>query len=307
MKKLVHRLFSIISTGLHFGFSYMIRYNIVGRFKGYKYKQSVILRYLKNKYEYKIASLEEYCKDVKDTTITDDMPIWICWWQGEEKMPPIVKSCYQSILRNAGPHPVRLITFDNYIEFITFPDYIMYDVEIKKISLTHLSDILRFGLLAAYGGLWMDATIYLTETIDVSGKKFFTLKQHPMDDVYVSEYRWSGFCLGGGKNNILFNCMNILLLEYWKTNDKLIDYFYVDYFIALLYKRLHSVKKIIDDNPYSNPQLYFLHLHLKEKFDTRQFKDICVTTSIHKLTWKGKFEEIDSNDEPTYYHYIINN
>lgn len=36
--------------------------------------------------------------------------IWICWWQGLENAPEIVKACVESIRRNAGGYDVVCIT-----------------------------------------------------------------------------------------------------------------------------------------------------------------------------------------------------
>ena len=36
--------------------------------------------------------------------------IWICWWQGLENAPEIVKCCVESICHNAGNHQVTIRT-----------------------------------------------------------------------------------------------------------------------------------------------------------------------------------------------------
>ena len=33
--------------------------------------------------------------------LTDNLPIWIFWWQGENEMPPVVKSCLNSVRKYA--------------------------------------------------------------------------------------------------------------------------------------------------------------------------------------------------------------
>ena len=49
----------------------------------------------------------------------DIYSIWIFWWQGLENMPEVVKICYNSVLENAGEHPVHLITKENYKQYIS--------------------------------------------------------------------------------------------------------------------------------------------------------------------------------------------
>jgi hypothetical protein len=50
--------------------------------------------------------------------------IWICWWQGLENAPEIVKRCVASIQKHAGHHKIIMITDENYKEFISFPMWI---------------------------------------------------------------------------------------------------------------------------------------------------------------------------------------
>ena len=50
--------------------------------------------------------------------------IWICWWQGLENAPEIVKRCVASIQKHAGNHKIIMITDENYKEFISFPMWI---------------------------------------------------------------------------------------------------------------------------------------------------------------------------------------
>ena len=77
-------------------------------------------------------------------------------------MPPVVRSCYKSVLKNAEKHPVILITENNITEYVDIPQYIYEKIREKKMTLTHFSDILRENLLYKHGGIWMDATIYMT-------------------------------------------------------------------------------------------------------------------------------------------------
>jgi hypothetical protein len=80
-------------------------------------------------------------------------------------MPPIVQSCFQSLCSHAGNHLVHLITQENISKYVTIPDYILRKVQEGKISFTHFSDILRMCLLYEHGGLWIDATVYVSQPI----------------------------------------------------------------------------------------------------------------------------------------------
>ena len=60
------------------------------------------------------------CENIDATS-----PIWVCWWQGKENMPDIVKACYNSIQKHACNHPVILITEENFRNYIDMPEYII--------------------------------------------------------------------------------------------------------------------------------------------------------------------------------------
>lgn len=98
-------------------FAYSIVFYL-GDFAALKHK--AIIRILKDS----IGETVKKYKSVVNTEsapIPDDCPIWIMWWQGEDKMPPIVKCCYNSVLRNKGKHPVYLLSENSYRQYIEIP------------------------------------------------------------------------------------------------------------------------------------------------------------------------------------------
>ena len=92
--------------------------------------------------------------------------IWICWWQGLENAPDIVKKCVESIRIHAGNHKIVMITDENYKEFVGISDCGLEEKYRRGIiTKTHLSDLLRISLLARYGGVWLDSTFFLHREI----------------------------------------------------------------------------------------------------------------------------------------------
>ena len=57
--------------------------------------------------------------------------------------------------------PVRILTKDNFKEYIDIPDYVLEKYEHGLILPAHLSDIVRCCLLYKYGGVWLDSTILM--------------------------------------------------------------------------------------------------------------------------------------------------
>lgn len=129
-----------------------------------------------------------------------DNNIWVCWWQGEKSMPEMVKKCFNSIIRYSNGHPVKLITFENYKDYVQVDHRIVDKVKNGTFKLAHFADLVRLKLLEQYGGLWLDSTILLTANINEDFfQKFFSVKIRPVDNDSVSDYRWCSFVLGGVK------------------------------------------------------------------------------------------------------------
>ena len=295
---------NICSTINQFGIEYTFKLYVIGRFRSRRYSQRVISKYLQKYMGNQVIQTLSHNPE----PIRKDSPVWICWFQGEDSMPPIVKVCYQSILKHAGSHPVHLITSENYKDYISFPSQIINNFEKGNITLTHLSDLLRFALLAEYGGLWMDSTLWVTGDISqyIDDKYLFSLKQSAKDDLYVSNYRWAGYCFGGGKYNIvLTNVRNLLYYYYWEHHSKY-NYFILDYIIDLVYNEVPAAKAMIDAIPYNNPDVEKLYSCLNQKFNNLEYLHLCKHTAIHKLSWKGKLLLKDQSNMPTYYSYLIN-
>ena len=136
---------------------------------GYKESEAVKNRLMK-KHQIMIDFLEDKFKDYwKNYQLQESIPdcdeklrnkIWICWWQGIENAPEIVKACVESIKRNAGEYEVIVITDDNCKDYVQFPDWLEGKMENEIFSRTHYSDLLRMSILAKYGGIWIDSTFF---------------------------------------------------------------------------------------------------------------------------------------------------
>lgn len=264
-----------------------------------KYKHKPILSYLEKHYS---DVIEKY-KGLESSSdyLSDNCPIWICWFQGEENMPPIVKGCLKSVRKYCGIHEVKIITMDNLKDWISIPDYILNKVSRKEISLTHFSDIVRNTILAEQGGIWLDATIFLTNELNMRNLRFYTIKQNRCaDHSYVSEYRWTTFCMAGTKGNVLNSFVRDMLNKYASQQNKFIDYLLQDYIIALGYKHIPAIKKLIDDVPYSNPDLYYIQMNMSRPVNSKQLEDVEKNTSVFKLNYKIRVPE----DKHSLYYYL---
>lgn len=58
-----------------------------------------------------------------------------------------------------------MVTQNNLNDYIQIPRKIMQKVEKGSLSFTNFSDIVRCMLLARYGGLWVDSTMFFVQDI----------------------------------------------------------------------------------------------------------------------------------------------
>lgn len=267
--------------------------------------RNAVLDFLKKKTKCIVTVYKNKEKDYLKTNISDnDYIIWVCWWQGEELMPDIVKICYQSILKNADNKKVVLITKSNYRDYINLSSRIEKLVNEEVISITHLSDLLRIKLLRKYGGLWIDSTYWVTATLNFEKYTFFTLKQKPLNMcTSISQMRWSGNFLATHSDSFIMNFLDDALMEYWERSNSLLDYFLLDYLIEIAYEEFPSIRKEIDRVPYTGDNPHWLNYHFNEIFNENTFRKQIISNPYAKLSWKKNYNEYE-NGKLTYYGYF---
>lgn len=240
----------------------------------------------------------------------ENAPIWVCWWTGEETAPPLVKKCIASIRENAGNHPVNLITQDNYEEYLSVPAYMLDKVQAKKMGLAHLSDYIRSSLLALHGGLWLDATIFCSQTIseEYFSMPVFTCKSPRQPCRYISELQWTTFVLGGWKENVFYRYLKSAFEFYWKENDTAIDYLFFDYLIEIGRKVIPSISRYLEMILENNLHRDDLQAAMNAALPAEQFGQIITEdTCLYKLSWREKYSEKTTDGKDSIYSYFIDN
>ena len=263
-----------------------------------------IKQQLERKYE---NVIQKYKYIRSDESAETSNVIWMCWWQGLENAPEIVKNCFKSIKRFSGSREIKVINKENYKEYIDIPDYIEKKLENKIISITHFSDILRINLLSRYGGTWIDATCFLTGNIfDNILSEFYSVKL-PFNEkeICVSRGKWCVFFMSGKKNNTLFNFANDFYKEYWRKEDTIIDYYLLDYIIDIAYDNLRDVKVMIDKVPENNILIHQLKEQLNNEYNEVEYKQILKYNMIHKLAHEKEYIKRLKNGKETFYGHIF--
>ena len=175
----------------------------------------------------------------------------------------------------------------------------------------HFTDIIRINLLERYGGLWLDATILLTEPLDKYKKflrlPFFSQKfthekdnDHPITKgfaAYSSYARWGGFVQGSSViHNPLYAFMKDFYNEYWREFDEIIDYVLMDFMIDIAYDNIPAVKREIDEVPINNENIWTLSYYLNTPYKNFQYDKILHGNFLNKFSSR---KELDLETEGT--------
>ncbi len=256
-----------------------------------RWKDKVMLDWLKKNYAHVIQKYKNLPENNNSGTSNI---IWTSWWQGEDNAPEIVKKCFESVRHNCGSRELKVITKENFSEYLDIPEHVMEKLYSGMITLTHLSDILRMVLLYKYGGMWLDATVLVTKKIpdEIFSLKYFTVKAGLDPKCYgVSLRRWTSFIQAAQKESKLCGFVFDVHLEYWKEHDIPIDYVLLAYIIALAYEEFTDFRNLLDALPLNNTKVNDLQPLLNSPFDEKKFEELTSSTMFFKLTWKHKFEK----------------
>ena len=271
------------------------------------WKHKCILHYLKEKYGDLISRYKQDKHETDNSASPMPGTIWTMWWQGADNLPEVVSMCHASVNMHRGTHPFKILTHDNYHEYVTLPEYITDKVNSGAISITHLSDIMRFALLSRHGGLWLDSTIFVTNDIpeDIWEAEYYTVRR-PLRTITrnVAGERWTGFLQAAQKGNILCRFVFDLLMEYWAAQRYLIDYFFVDYALELAREELPECERLLDSVPINNRGVESLNPLLNSEWDAAAFENLTSDTLFFKLTWKRKLEKA-LHDRETFYGHLL--
>ncbi|EJX07896.1 capsular polysaccharide synthesis protein [gut metagenome] len=260
---------------------------------------------LKNKYGQQVV-LDRFKKFEREScAIGADSPIWVCWWQGEEQMPEVVRACYHSIRKHACGHPVILITEANCNEYLKLPDLMWEKQEKGTISLTHFSDLARMYLLKEYGGIWVDATNFITQDIDsfINTASTFWTCHHISLCNNVSRGLWTSSFFACGKGHLIPCYLYDSLIHYWQENDRLAKYLLMDFLFTVGYEGIPAMREEIDRVPMM--PMGDLRGVLNRKFDPDVWNFHCNQVGFQKLSWKKKLEKFTPAHEKTHYAHFL--
>ncbi|MCH5229350.1 MAG: hypothetical protein J1F12_05070 [Muribaculaceae bacterium] len=264
----------------------------------YNYKR--VAAYLR-KYLPFIDSLKVEKDNSKDTW---EEKIFSIWWQGEENAPKIVKICFER-LRNLYKEKFIVLDDSNIRQWVKLPDFVWEKWEKGQILRANMSDICRIALLLQHGGMWFDATDYLTSEVPewiekcdvflyIAGERFT-----PEKFVQICFIR-------GKKNNPLLKLWLDFILKYWEEEDFIIDYFLHQFMLRFLVENNKEVAELFYSMPQvsQTPTHLLWHLHKNDNYSETLYQDCTKDTFFQKTCHKAS--EATFPKEGSVADYIVN-
>lgn len=267
----------------------------------------IIQKYLRQQYAPLISTYQRL-HEASLETISAENIIWVCWLQGLESAPEIVKKCVDNIQRfHSDDCRIHVITLENYRNFVQLPRHIEEKFEKNLIKPAHFSDVLRLYLLAEHGGAWIDSTVLILKKLpdDVFNEPFFSLKSmaYPITST-VSYGKWTTFFIKASKGNATALFLRDFLSQYWQDHDTELDYFLFDHAISIAYQSFPRFKHQIDGLGYFGNDRHLLMSLLFAEYTPEA--DMAITqdpVQIYKLSYKVD-PRMKAPNNSFYQHYI---
>lgn len=264
---------------------------------GYKIKKTLACHGIKNK-NIRVLQEEQYAYDKlrkKYRNIIKEgveiLPgkksdkIWICWFQGEENAPPIVKACINSVKKAFCGKEIIVLDGSTMYNYADFPDYIKEKYEKGVITPAHFSDLLRLELLCKYGGMWIDSTVLCTCTSDkisyITESDFFVYKEMDLIRRDKKSIAASSWFIYSASNNPILLLTQRLLYSYWSEHTFLNNYFCFHLFFSMAAERYPEIWNSVPF--YNNNSPHTLQFELDNTYNEKRWRQLTEISDFHKL------------------------
>lgn len=215
--------------------------------------------------------------------------IWQFWDNPAGRTTPeIVKSSLASVKEFKGNFDLKVLNRATFADYSDLPGYILDKFNKGKISYAHFSDLLRLNLLKNHGGIWLDATAYMTDSIpaNILNENFFVFLTGNLSH-YPYSFMQNCF-IRAKKGSYLCEAWHQMCIEYWKDEIVTTDYFQHQLMFRALTLNQAKARNLFQ----SMPQISDDGIHqlvgdkLLEKFDASEWERIKKASFFQKTTYK---------------------
>jgi len=228
--------------------------------------------------------------------------IWQFWQQGvDENTPQLVRSCFDSVKKHSNGYQVIILSKDTLNEYIDeLPDFVWEKFGSGGFDYPKIANLVRLQLLSAYGGVWLDSTIYLTGPLGENWleQDFFALQRSetpPPDAPFFIKndplfFSWNpnsqvkllnSFIVSKPHNKIIDDLLS-MHLAYWGKEAEINHYF----FFQMMFNRMMQNRewKELNSEIVGHTNCHRLQLVAFDKFDRKVYEEAIEKSNIHKLS-----------------------
>lgn len=227
-------------------------------------------------------------QSIKKNNVPENKTIWMYWKQGEENAPALVKKCINSVRTVAGYERVVVLNEYTINDYIEMPDFIEEKHKKGIIQEALYSDLLRISLLIHYGGIWCDATCFMTDKIPlyVKNASFFFFQQTLLEG-WLSPSKCSNWFIKADKDCDLLILLRNVLFNYYYRNSVVPHYYIFHITLSLLVDNNDHLRQQWLSMPYvcnMNPHVF--QNSFVKSYNPDVFEHVINSCFIHKLTYK---------------------
>ncbi|MGI6074206.1 MAG: capsular polysaccharide synthesis protein [Fermentimonas sp.] len=233
--------------------------------------------------------------------------IWQYWGQGisDDSLPELVKICFKSVDKYKGDYKVIRLSDKTLSDYVDIPDFVLDKrMSNSEFTITFFSDLLRLMLLNLYGGVWLDATVLLTDYLPIEYAELdYFLYQR--DDREKHKKYWSKvdpfyFCwrphfkvrmlssiiFAKTSSEVIKTFLDIMLY-FWEKSEGLRYYFT----LQVIYNEIITRKLPHLQCPIVNDCIpHIIQKKLQKGYPYLSFDEALRVTSIHKMSYYEKKE-----------------
>jgi len=253
------------------------------------------------------GKIEKYVAVAKKPELVGQKIIWQFWQQGlDENTPKLVKTCFNSVEKYRGEYEIIILSKATLNDYIELPDFVWEKFGKGGFTFPKVANLVRLYLLSAYGGVWLDATIYLTAPIEKRFLEmdFFALQRSeipPKDLKIFTKFdplglSWqsesyvrmqNSYMIAKPHHKIIDDLLSIHL-EYWKKEEEIGHYFF---FQMMFYRMIQRDEwKNLNCETVCYADFHRLLIAGFDDFDQKYYDEVTARWNIHKLTlyWAKK-------------------
>lgn len=216
--------------------------------------------------------------------------VWVCWLQGMEKAPEIVKVCHASLKRHLKDREIVVITTENISDYVTFPEHVQRKYEKGIIPMAHYSDLLRLELLTRYGGTWIDSTVLCTGNVNDNLDANLNLNEYLEAELFLFQHLRKGetrflgisnWFITASSNQKVLLILRDMLHQYWRDYNCVVAYFIFHIFFTMIAEQMpEEIEKMPRK---SNKFCFYLEHRLGDEYDEEWMKELASRCNFHKL------------------------